>query len=206
MDEHHGMRFARRTLMAAAILSATASPSPAGEAPEQSRGMLAPLVDLVSPPAKPAAPAEEAQGKRVDVAMLRGVPTANAALSGRNRHKGLSTKRAAMRAGFRSLSDITGGAYPAFTPGIGAVYVRRDSMPNGPYLAFDRRGRLVSTIYKFSQEKMVEKSPLEAHGTDMPPVDHVSGRFGDGHPGVDFPHYSLVFWHVPPGDEARVAK
>ncbi|HYL50207.1 MAG TPA: hypothetical protein VET84_12645, partial [Stellaceae bacterium] len=49
-----------------------------------------------------------------------------------------------------------GGAYkkvstlvklPDFLPGIGVLYVDPKTLPAGPFLAYDHKGRLVSTIY-----------------------------------------------------------
>jgi len=142
----------------------------------------------------------------LDADLIRGLPTTLVSLHGRRQARQGLTKRAAVRDGYRPVSELTGGAYPTFSPGIGAVYVRRESLPSGPFIAFDRKGRQVSTIYKFSLDRMAAKEAVSAEGTSMPPVDHVRGYFSGSHPGVDFPHYSLVFWHVSPKDEGRVAK
>src|SRR6185295_14198552 len=38
-------------------------------------------------------------------------------------------------------------ALPDFLPGLGTLYVQPATLPAGPFLAYDRDGRLVSTIY-----------------------------------------------------------
>ena len=46
---------------------------------------------------------------------------------------------------YQKVSDLV--ALPEFIPGLGALYVQPATLPAGPFLAYDRDGRLVSTIY-----------------------------------------------------------
>jgi len=117
-----------------------------------------------------------------------------------------SSLRDAERAGYKPVSALTDGAFPNFYPGLGSVYVRPKTLPVGPFLAFDHKNRQVSTIYMLSLEKMNSHDKFEATGTRVPRTDHVSVYFHGGHPGVDFPHYHYVNWHVSKKDEALVAK
>ncbi len=95
---------------------------------------------------------------------------------------------------------------PDFLPGIGTLYVDPKTLPDGPYLAYDHRGRLVSTIY------MIPLKDLDSHKTIADlwapggRVDHVSISYNAGHPGVPEPHYHIVLWHVPKAEEQLVAK
>ncbi|MDE1903060.1 MAG: hypothetical protein KGI46_04320 [Alphaproteobacteria bacterium] len=107
-----------------------------------------------------------------------------------------------------------GGAYkkvstlvklPDFLPGIGVLYVDPKTLPAGPFLAYDHKGKLVSTIYMipiadFNAQKGFS---LAAPGGK---VDHVSMYFNAGHPGVEQPHYHIVLWHVSKAQESLVAK
>jgi hypothetical protein len=95
---------------------------------------------------------------------------------------------------------------PDFLPGIGTLYVDPKTLPDGPYLAYDHQGKLVSTIY------MIPIKDLDAH-TNIPDlaapggrVDHVSLYYNAGHPGVPEPHYHIVLWHIPKSEERLVAK
>lgn len=95
---------------------------------------------------------------------------------------------------------------PDFIPGIGQLFVDPATLPAGPFLAYDRNRRLVSTIYMipvsdFAPDKRFDD--LKASGAS---VDHVDVYYNAGHPGVEVPHAHVVMWHVPAGDEARVAK
>jgi len=94
---------------------------------------------------------------------------------------------------------------PDFIPGLGTLYVDPKTLPDGPFLAYDHKGLLVSTVY------MIPLKDIEAHkkiddlkapGGDVVSVDMY---YNAGHPGVEQPHYHIILWHVPDGDE-RVAK
>jgi hypothetical protein len=88
--------------------------------------------------------------------------------------------------------------FPDFYPGLGRLYVQPNTLPLGPFRAYDRQGFLVSTIY------MVPIKDLDAHkmmeiveGTPVP-VNHVDIHYTSGHPGVPEPHYHVILWHVSP--------
>lgn len=95
---------------------------------------------------------------------------------------------------------------PAFIPGLGQLFVNPSTLPAGPFLAYDRDGTLVSTIYMvpvadLNPDKSFDDLPVPG-GT----VDHVDIYYNAGHPGVEVPHAHIVLWHVPAEDEARVAQ
>lgn len=95
---------------------------------------------------------------------------------------------------------------PDFLPGLGTLYVDPKTLPEGPFLAYDHQGRLVSTIYMIplaAIDKQQKFADLKAPGGR---VDHVSLYYNAGHPGVPQPHYHLILWHVSKAREALVAK
>jgi hypothetical protein len=106
---------------------------------------------------------------------------------------------------YKKVSDLV--KLPEFLPGLGQLYVDPKTLPAGPFLAYDREGRLVSTVYMLPIEDLSNKDKrfddLAAPGGK---VDHVDVYFNAGHPGVETPHAHVVLWHVPAADEARVAK
>nr|WP_247896737.1 DUF5602 domain-containing protein [Azospirillum argentinense] len=108
-----------------------------------------------------------------------------------------------------------GGAYkkvselvklPDFLPGMGTLYVDPKTLPVGPFLAYDRDGRLASTIYMVPVEDIQAQKKLDNLKTAGGKVDHVDMYFNAGHPGVEKLHYHVVLWHIAEADEARVAK
>ncbi len=108
-----------------------------------------------------------------------------------------------------------GGAYkkvstlvklPDFLPGLGTLYVNPKTLPAGPFLAYDHRGRLVSTIYMIPLKDIDSQKKFEDLAAPGGRVDHVSLYYNAGHPGVPEPHYHIVLWYVSKAQEARVAK
>ena len=118
-------------------------------------------------------------------------------------HAPPNQRKIAERSGFKAVSDLVN--FPKFFPGLGIIYVKPDTLPLGPFLCFDRRDRLVATVYMVPIKDIDDHKTLEAPGFAAGPVDHVSFYFNAGHPGVDVPHYHVVLWHVSRKDEARVA-
>ncbi|MBV8698461.1 hypothetical protein [Bradyrhizobium sp.] len=119
-------------------------------------------------------------------------------------HAPPNQRKIAERNGFKAVSDLVN--FPKFFPGLGIIYVKPDTLPLGPFLCFDRRDRLVATVYMVPIKDIDDHKTLEAAGFTAGPVDHVSFYFNAGHPGVDMPHYHVVLWHVSRKDEARVAQ
>ena len=105
--------------------------------------------------------------------------------------------------GFRRVSDLVN--LPRFMPGIGILYVIPDTLPAGPFLAYDRTGRRVSTIYMIPVDDIQGQRKFELAGR-AGRNDHVSLYFNAGHPGVEMPHYHMVIWHGDKRGEARVAR
>ncbi|WP_445220754.1 hypothetical protein ACKWRH_12400 [Bradyrhizobium sp. Pa8] len=112
-------------------------------------------------------------------------------------------RKLAEKNGYERVSDLV--TFPKFFPGLGIIFVKPDTLPLGPFLCFDRRDRLVATVYMVPNKDIDDHQSLEGAGSARP-VDHVSLYFNPGHPGVDVPHYHVVLWHVTKKQEARVAK
>lgn len=93
---------------------------------------------------------------------------------------------------------------PDFLPGMGTLYVDPKTLPAGPFLAYDRAGKLVSTIYMVPLEVFDGHQKLSDLKTSGHPVDHVDLYFNPGHPGVEKPHYHIVLWHVTAAEAATV--
>jgi hypothetical protein len=108
-----------------------------------------------------------------------------------------------------------GGAYkkvselvklPDFLPGLGTLYVDPNTLPAGPFLAYDHQGTLVSTIYMIPLKDMTDQKKFDDLASPGGRVDHVSMYYNAGHPGVAEPHYHIVLWHVPKAKESLVGK
>ena len=103
---------------------------------------------------------------------------------------------------YKKVSTLV--ALPDFLPGLGTLYVKPSTLPAGPFLAYDRDGKLVSSVY------MIPLKDLEAHKgfnnlvAAQEKVDHVDMYYNAGHPGVAEPHYHVVLWYVSPQQAAAL--
>lgn len=86
---------------------------------------------------------------------------------------------------------------PDFLPGLGTLYVDPATLPAGPFLAYDRQGNLVSSIYMIPLKDMNAQKAFAGLKTGQgEQVDHVDVVFNAGHPGVAEPHYHFILWYV----------
>lgn len=95
---------------------------------------------------------------------------------------------------YEKVSNL--GELPEFIAGLGTLYVSPKNLSYGPFLAYDRHGRLLSTVYKIPLkdiEGQVAIPDLPAPGGR---VTRVSFCFHEAHPGVRERHYHIILWHV----------
>jgi hypothetical protein len=104
------------------------------------------------------------------------------------------------------LKAPPGGAYqkmgalyqlPDFFSGLGTLYVDPKTLPVGPYLAYDRQGTLVSTVYMIPLRELRAGKPFNSLVAAHAKIDHVDIYYNNGHPGVPDPHYHVVLWYIP---------
>lgn len=114
-----------------------------------------------------------------------------------------------------ALREPPGGPYkkvstlvplPDFVPGLGTLYVDPATLPAGPFLAYDHRGNLVSSIYMIPLKDMNAHTAFSGLKAAQARVDHVDIVFNAGHPGVAEPHYHVIVWYVTAQRAAQLAK
>ena len=94
--------------------------------------------------------------------------------------------------------------FPDFYPGLGTLYVQPKTLPVGPFRAYDRDGKLVSSIYMVPMKDLNAQTAFDLiRGTPLR-VDHIDMHYTSGHPGVDEPHYHIILWHVSPEQAAQL--
>ena len=103
---------------------------------------------------------------------------------------------------YKKVSELV--TLPDFLPGLGQLYVDPATLPAGPFLAYDRDGKLVSTVYMIPVEDLTPDKKFDDLASPGGAVDHVDVYFNAGHPGVEKPHAHVVLWHV--ADESVVAQ
>ena len=96
---------------------------------------------------------------------------------------------------YRKVSELV--KLPDFLPGLGTLYVQPATLPAGPFLAYDRDGELVSTIYMIPVKDIEAQKKFDELDVGDQNVTAVDMYYNAGHPGVETPHYHVVLWHVP---------
>jgi hypothetical protein len=95
---------------------------------------------------------------------------------------------------YKKVSSLV--ALPDFIPGLGTLYVDPKTMPVGPFLAYDRDGRLAGSIYMVPVKDLEARKAFKDLAVAKEKVDHVDIHYNAGHPGVAEPHYHVAVWYV----------
>lgn len=95
---------------------------------------------------------------------------------------------------YRLVSDLVD--LPEFIPGMGRLYVQPETLPAGPFVAYDHDGDHVSTIYMIPLEDMNASRNWRTLEARDRVVETVDIAYNPGHPGVAEPHYHVTLWHV----------
>ena len=89
-----------------------------------------------------------------------------------------------------NVSEALKGALPNFIPGLGTLYVDPSTLPEGPFLAYDRAGNLVKVVFMVPRKKLNESHKYVDIGTKtlralgITRIDHVNLIPSGPHPGV----------------------
>jgi uncharacterized protein len=103
---------------------------------------------------------------------------------------------------YKKVSTLV--ALPDFIPGLGTLYVDPATLPAGPFLAYDREGTLVSSVYMIPLKDITAHKAFNNLAAAKERVDHVDMYYNAGHPGVAEPHYHVVVWYVSPQQAAAL--
>ncbi len=102
-------------------------------------------------------------------------------------------KAAPPDAPFVKVSDAL--PLPEFIPGLGTLFVDPATLPAGPFLAYDRDGRLSATVYMTPLADLQDGTAYDGLGVGAHSVSGVDIYYNAGHPGVDRPHAHVVLYH-----------
>jgi hypothetical protein len=103
---------------------------------------------------------------------------------------------------YKKVSTLV--ALPDFVPGLGTLYVDPKTLPAGPFLAYDKQGQLVSSVYMIPLKDITAHKAFNDLAVAREKVDHVDMYYNAGHPGVAEPHYHVVIWYVSPQKAAAL--
>ncbi|MSU91029.1 hypothetical protein GE300_15675 [Rhodobacteraceae bacterium 2CG4] len=84
---------------------------------------------------------------------------------------------------------------PEFIPGLGTLFVDPDTLPAGPFLAYDRDGVLSATVYMTPLGELQNGTAYDGLALGSAGVSSVDIYFNAGHPGVEAPHAHVVLFH-----------
>jgi len=84
---------------------------------------------------------------------------------------------------------------PDFIPGVGVLYVNPETLPAGPFLAYDRDGNLSATVYMTPLEALETGTSYDKLPVATANVASVDIYYNAGHPGVEKPHAHVVLFH-----------
>lgn len=91
------------------------------------------------------------------------------------------------------VSDVL--PLPEFIPGLGTLFVNPETLPAGPFLAYDHDGKLSATIYMTPLEDLQAGTAYDGLGIGSHEVSSVDIYYNAGHPGVEKPHSHVVLFH-----------
>lgn len=99
---------------------------------------------------------------------------------------------------FKKVSTLV--KLPDFLPGLGTLYVDPSTLPVGPFLGYNHKGKLVNVIYMVPLKDLDEHKNFEDLGRVAAGMrlNHTDIQFNPGHPGVEEPHYHIVEWFISP--------
>jgi hypothetical protein len=107
----------------------------------------------------------------------------------------LAQRKAPPGDGYKKVSTLV--QLPDFLPGLGTLYADPATLPAGPFLAYDRQGNLVSSIYMIPLKAMNDQKAFnDLKSGKGEQVDHVDIVYNAGHPGVAEPHYHIILWYI----------
>jgi hypothetical protein len=104
---------------------------------------------------------------------------------------------------YKQVSELV--PLPDFIPGLGTLYVDPATLPAGPFLGYDRDGKLSATVYMTPVEELEKGTAYDDLELGAPNVSSVDIYYNAGHPGVDKPHAHVVLFHDE-GAKARLSQ
>jgi hypothetical protein len=95
---------------------------------------------------------------------------------------------------YKKVSSLV--SLPDFVSGLGTLYVNPTTLPQGPFLAYDRQGNLISSVYMLPLKALVVRKSFNDLAVAHVKTDHIDIYANNGHPGVPDPHYHVVLWYI----------
>ena len=129
----------------------------------------------------------------VAISLMAFSDTAHSATKGRHAKISMTAPPGAP---YKKVSELV--KLPDYLPGMGTLYVDPKTLPVGPYLGYDRAGKLVNIIYMVPLDELDSHKAFANLGASVAGlrVDHTELDYNPGHPGVEKPHYHITEWLI----------
>jgi hypothetical protein len=104
---------------------------------------------------------------------------------------------------FVKVADALKNPGMAFIPGLGELWVDPATLPAGPFLGYDKQGRLVNVTYMLPMKDFDKNKAWNGLGAAVAgkAVDHTDVHVSGAHPGVMERHVHVINWLVPHAEE-----
>lgn len=99
---------------------------------------------------------------------------------------------------FKKVSQLV--ALPDYVPGLGTLYVDPATLPVGPFLGYNRDGKLSQITYMIPMKDINNYKNFKGLATfkEGLKIKRTDIAFNPGHPGVAEPHYHITLWLIDP--------
>jgi hypothetical protein len=106
---------------------------------------------------------------------------------------GVDLTQAPPPAPYAAVSELVD--LPEFLPGLGQLYVDPATLPAGPFLGYDHKGKLSATIYMTPVDQLEGGTAYNDLEVGAQAVSAVDIYYNAGHPGVEQPHAHVMLYH-----------
>ncbi len=106
---------------------------------------------------------------------------------------------------FVKIADALKNPGLAFIPGLGELWVDPATLPAGPFLGYDKEGKLVNVTYMLPSAQVDKNKAWNNLGTAVGgmKIDHTDVHVSGAHPGVMEKHVHVINWLIPHADEVK---
>lgn len=108
-------------------------------------------------------------------------------------------------ANFVKVSDALKNPGMAFIPGLGTLYVDPKTLPAGPFLGYDKSGKLVNVTYMLPSADLEKNKSWPNLGVSVRglAVDHTEVHVSGAHPGVAERHIHVINWLISDAEKKK---
>lgn len=106
---------------------------------------------------------------------------------------------------FVKVSDALKNKGMEVLPGLGTLYVDPTTLPAGPFLGYDKNGKLTNVTYMLPTAQLEKNMVWNNLGMSAKglKIDHTDVHVSGAHPGVAERHVHVINWLIPHDVEVK---